>query len=135
MSTDTKDKVWEVIYGDNNEYFDEQEALSEMLSEPNLLFIGGDSGPFFNTSTPDRNAVCVYINCNDLFYWGCADSEPLPHDKIEEAWRGWKAGDCSLNKIACVQRGMQPQNPIVEQMKKDGEWDNGFEALPKAPKS
>lgn len=93
-----------------------EEALAEMLAADGLLF------------GPDDDMPGIEINCNDLFYWACADSEPLPEDDILPFYRAWKAGKDT--EWVCVRRNLRPQVPIVERMKERGEWTDVLEALP-----
>ena len=34
-------------------------------------------------------------------------------------------------KFACWKRNLQPQKPVIDDMKKDGVWDDFMEAFPK----
>jgi hypothetical protein len=77
----------------------------------------------------------LWVNCNDEFIWGCADSEDLPMDKVEEYYQMW-AKDKETSHMSnsmlwvCRQRKMKPQKPIVDVMKKAGLWTEEWEALP-----
>lgn len=77
----------------------------------------------------------LFVLCNDLFAWGCADAEDLPDDHIhvlaaliEQDTTGWAS-----QKWCCIRRNMQPQRPIVEMWKEAGAWDETMEALPHNP--
>ena len=115
------------------EYCDESEALSQMLANDGLLFVSGDAGPFFKTDGEDKVPASIYVNCNDLWMWGCADTEPLPRDQIGVFYKAWKAGGGGVTQWCCIQRDMQPQKPIRTDMKKAGTWTDVLEALPKNP--
>lgn len=75
----------------------------------------------------------LWVLCNDMFAWACADQEELPltFDAITELWQMWYAdqkwGDV---KWCCVRRNEQPQEPVIGMMKKAGSWDDVMEALP-----
>lgn len=120
---------------EDDDDFSEETALSELLASDATLFIGTvQGGPFF-TGSPGGQ-MTLYVNCNDLFMWACADAEPLSPDDILPLWRAWKADPKhGTSKWACVRRGMQPQKPVVKMMKEDGAWDAAMEALPAAPPS
>lgn len=72
---------------------------------------------------PD-GGVSVLINCNDLFYWACADAEPVGvgdlalidetfnelravRNSIHDAWQNFEGLFC------CRKRKMRPQNCIL----------------------
>lgn len=67
--------------------------------------------------------VTLLVNCNDLFFWACADAEPLTLDNIaelEKAAEDMKAaspnGDYSLAHLlfCCRMNGMRPQTPYYK---------------------
>ena len=113
----------------------EEEMLCEMLSEGrSTLFLSGDAGPFFTADGPDKTPLSIWVNCNDLFAWACADAEPLPLSELPAVYAEWKAtGD--LTTWACKRRGLRPQAPIEKRMRERGEWNDELEALPKPPPS
>jgi len=63
--------------------------------------------------------IVIAENCNDLFYWGCADAEEItPEDlpSIEQAIKDCEAIKPSYSAYAgtiwaCRKRGMRPQYP------------------------
>ncbi len=126
---DEKDPIFFTI--DDKEYCIETKALSEMLAADGFLFVSGDSGPFWETADGDKGPCSIHVNCNDLFAWGCADSEPLPMSEIGAFYKAWKAG--RVDNWASARRNLQPQSPIRDRMKKNGKWDEAMEALPKNP--
>ncbi len=96
-----------VFYTVNDkEHCDENAALAEMLAANGVLFVGGEQGPFFHGPNEEAKPAEIWINCNDMFAWGCADAEPLPHDKIGEFYKAWKAGRST--HWACKSRNLQP---------------------------
>jgi hypothetical protein len=71
------------------------------------------------------------VNCNDIFAWGAADAEALPHDEIGKLFRMWHADKTwGTAKWCAMQRNQQPQPPVIERMKQAGCWDEAMEALP-----
>jgi len=79
----------------------------------------------------EESTTVLYVNCNDLFYWGTADAESLPNSEIGNLYRMWKANPkWGVDKWCCLRRKLRPQIPIVEMMKKDGFWDEELESLP-----
>lgn len=61
--------------------------------------------------------VSIFVNCSDLFWWGCADCEELTPDNIdvfEQAFvdvraAGDRDGIYGSNLFCCRVRGMRPQ--------------------------
>ncbi len=70
--------------------------------------------------------VSLFINCNDLFFWACADATPLTLDNIdilEQADRDMKiaANGGSYYQadilFCCRINGMRPQTPYYKYIK------------------
>ena len=78
-----------------------------------------------------QDRVCLYVNCNDVFVWACADGEPIGILDIpvlfEYCEKDPKFGPI---KWVCKKRNEKPQDPIVEWMKKEGCWTDEMESLP-----
>lgn len=79
------------------------------------------------------------MNCSDVFYWACADAEPLPPvgfgaDLDRPFWDLYDAvrkdGDAGATRWCCLRRGMRPQTPLEKRMRERGEWTPELEALP-----
>ena len=68
--------------------------------------------------------VTFFINCNDLFFWGCADCEAVTEDNIAGLEQAYKdAGDCykygtcyAQLLFCCRQREMRPQQPYYKEL-------------------
>lgn len=91
-----------------------EEKLIEMLQD-GAVFISGQ-----------LDTLCV--NCNDLFYWACADAENMALADLDEVYRHFKAD--TLEEWCCLRRGMRPQRPLITQLKERGKWSAALEALP-----
>ena len=110
---DIKDLYKEDVDGDLIEFGDKVAILiqAEVIWIPNESF-------------------SLYLNCNDVFFWGCADTEVIQPSDIEDLFEWWiqdeKWGEI---KFACKKRNMQPQIPIVEDIKKDGKWEGWMDDL------
>lgn len=121
-------------FGSGEIYFEETEAIAELLLAE-TLFLGGKGGPFFEVDG-DQEVAAIYVNCNDLWMWACADAEPLPMSEIENLYKMWVADPkWGTWKWACKKRNLAPQRPIVKDMKKDGAWCDEMKSLPKPPRS
>lgn len=115
------------------EWHDEDKMIAHML-------LGGDlwtreASATINKGSPYEcshdESTCVYVNCNDLFAWGCADAEPLPHDEVVPLFMLWhENARWGSTKWCCFRRNEQPQAPIARDMKAAGVWCGRMEALP-----
>lgn len=79
--------------------------------------------------------VVLFVIANDVFAWACADAECFTTEDIGPLWRAHKEGKWGVIKWLCRKRGMQPQKPIVTDMKADGAWTDEMEQLTVAPPS
>ena len=113
-------------------FFDEEAALIKLLQEEVCFF-----GSFWH---PDKHmkekgaylGIGVFVNCNDLFYWACADGESLDDSDVEYLYRCYLTNNNWGGSIwACKKRNLQPQVPMKKDMIKDGVWTDELEALPK----
>lgn len=111
------------------EEFDNEQALSEMLKD-GILYCNSFRYVLPGNPIPCGPSTFLFVLCNDVFAWGCADGEDLPADQIEPLWKLWKSHPDGVIKWCCIQRNEQPQRPIKESMKKSGSWDAELEALP-----
>ena len=122
-------------YGNRRELFFEDTALAKLLVD-GILFVGdSDSGPFFETDKPREDAtICVYLNCNDLFAWGCADYELVTTFELRELYKMHiEDPEWGSVKWASKKRNLQPLKPVVKQMKEAGVWCSLMESLPTNP--
>lgn len=112
---------------DLQERLDFNEAIRRLLSEEaDVLFL------LAGKSNGGESTIALFVGCNDLFYWACADCEPIPPvtygiGKNEAAfWQLYdlvrEHGPRGASLWCCLRRGMQPQRPIRERWKADGFW-------------
>lgn len=110
---------------DGDRYWPEQALALLILEDVVVAVNSGECG------------ITVQVNCNDLFYWACADCEPLPligFGKETEA-PFWELYDMyrtrgAADEWVCLRRQMRPQYCIEQGMKRDGQWTEALEALP-----
>jgi hypothetical protein len=74
----------------------------------------------------------LFVNCSDVFAWACSDAETISSDEELKHLYEW----CVSNKHGsviwcCVKRGMQPQKPIADLLRKDGCWVQRLDDLEK----
>lgn len=134
---------------DGEEHCREEQCLAQLLID-DVLFCNERAtvehaykivdGKLYNDDTKPTSAgtstTILYVNCNDLFYWACADAEPLPNKEIGRLYKMHMADKkYGSSKWCCFRRNLRPQVPIVEMMKKDGAWDEAMELLPAPERS
>lgn len=67
----------------------------------------------------DYSPVTMIVNCNDLFFWACADAESITEDNIgilEESLKELSGSEGEPTELVpelfcCRVRGMRPQPP------------------------
>lgn len=103
--------------------------LAKLLIDE-VVFVGNfDSGPFFESSNnPPDITTCVWVNCGDVFSWGCADFEPVLMKELPALYRASKE-KYGVTKWCCKRRNLKPQKPILKRMKDAEVWDEEMEAL------
>lgn len=112
------------------EYFEEW-VLAKLLVD-DVVFINQRKYLCIDNKTERGDTIVVFMKCNDVFAWGCADAENLGVDEMINLYKLHKADKkWGSVKWVCQKRKSQPQRPIIRNMKKDGAWDNIMEALPK----
>jgi hypothetical protein len=100
----------------------------QKLNEDGILFFHLEKDDFFGI-------VKMGVNCNDLFWWACADIEEISLEEIPTLYdacydEGGNKKDWGSSIWACLHRKMRPQHPMEDSMKKDGAWTDELEALP-----
>ena len=107
---------------------DEEEMVAYLLSQ-NIIFIGEKEILHHGESLGFTS--CLFVCCNDVFAWGCADCENLPYGEINTLYDMCISDDIyGAVKWCCFQRNQKPQNPVVKMMKDIDEWDEKLENLP-----
>lgn len=115
--------------GKEDNYFDENEALACLLvaqvafcNQRKYVCLDG---------TSEKSTTVIFMSCNDVFAWGCADGEDLINDDIEPLFKMWHADkQYGYVRWVCIKRNEKPQAPFVKGMKTAGAWDEVMEALP-----
>jgi len=81
--------------------------------------LGSSDDLMWRTDT-EYAPITLFVNCNDLFYWACADCEEVTIenlDVLKQAIADCKEVDAMFGTIwatklfCCRLRGMRPQNP------------------------
>lgn len=130
----------EEIYGsfeafekNDSSNFDEYKALAKLLVD-GVLFVGDAiDGPFFSSNSKEAgNTISLSVNCNDIFAWACADAEPITCEELPQLYlEHAKNPSWGAIKWCAKKRNIQPQSPVIRDMKKEGVWDDEMERLKK----
>lgn len=114
-----------VYYIDENgqEEFNDELALSKLLEE-DVLFCN-------DIKDADGNwNIILYLNCSDVFAWGCSDAESLGTSDITTLYKLWEQNHSyGPVKFACLKRKQKPQKPVLNALKENGLWDEEMESL------
>lgn len=145
------DVEWEMDWGDHHEtpqvrktgkemMFEKEIALAHLLLNE-VVFINSNWWMYFETDIKDHKwalkprsdarwteeeskTISVNVICNDVFAWGCSESETLPHDEIKNLYRMWKKDSQWGPAVWCmIQRGQMPQKPVEDAIRKAGIWN------------
>lgn len=83
-----------------------------------------------NAGKTREATVVLFVICNDVFAWGCADAESFTTADIEPLYRAHIANKTWGSTIWCLKkRNEQPQLPVKKAMQKDGAWSDDLDAL------
>lgn len=99
--------------GESCEAFNEEEAIAYLLLKEDIGY-----NPNY------EKKYCFYVNCNDIFAWGCADAEPIQDEEIYDLAKmvvedpKWGSA-----KWCILKRKEMPQWPVLKAMKEDGSWN------------
>ncbi|BBA65598.1 predicted ORF [Xanthomonas phage XacN1] len=91
----------------DKEYVDEGAALGVMLASNQL---------FYNQK--------IYVNCSDVFAWGCSDAEDYVDDQLLTLFKMFNKDRSWGTAMWCmIQRKERPQKPVEDAIRKEGIWD------------
>ena len=112
------------------EYCNDELALSILLKN-NVLFCNERHYSQKPDNKSEGSTIVLFVLCNDIFAWACADAEDLPCSEIPKLYRMWEKDKIyGPAKWCCIRRNEKPQQPMIDYMKKDGVWDDTMEKLP-----
>lgn len=85
---------------------------------------------FWEEDDEPMETSIIFISCNDVFAWACADGEPATCDDIEKLYVELRKDEQWGDVVwVCKKRNQKPQSPIIKDMKKDGVWTKEMEEL------
>lgn len=126
----TESKYWFDIDGKK---VPDHEAMVAHLLEENVLFVNGRryvSNEKTNELSKNETLV-LFLNCNDVFAWACADAEDVSYDELPELFRLYEVNSyCGPTQWVCVKRNQKPQKLIIDWLKLKNGWNEVMEALP-----
>ena len=114
----------------NKEFFNKESALAKLLLD-DVVFCDTQKYVDWAGDIQEETIVLLVI-CNDVFSWASADAECLTEDELPDLYN-MHIEDPLWGSIkwVCKKRNLQPQDPMIEMMKKEGVWDDMMENLPK----
>jgi hypothetical protein len=118
-------------YKDNDgkevKYFWIEEALKVLLDKE-ILFANSRKYLFEGKEQPET--LCLFVNCNDVFAWGCADAEEITYHEVEDLFNHYiEKGNWGVVIWCMKKRNLQPQFPVKQDMIKAGVWKKEFEKI------
>ena len=121
-------KYWYEIQG--KRIPDESAMVTKLLDE-NVLTLGCDIVVENNNSTKHKT-LTLFVNCNDVFSWGCCDAEPVTFEELVNLFELYeKNPECGPTQWVCIKRNEQPQLPVVDWLKAHNGWTPELDNLPK----
>jgi hypothetical protein len=118
--------------GKKEVYFDEEQAILQLLTEEILFSNYRTHSSDDKKLTNDGKTIVLFLNCNDVFAWACADAEDVSsieelkslYDYCEKygAWQGstiW----------VCMKRNQKPQRSLEKMLKDNNAWPIEVEKL------
>lgn len=101
----------------------DQEQVVALLLINEVIFL---NTPWWKDDWPEeaKNATVMFVNCNDVFAWGCADAETIELHEIESLFDLWEKDSVYGAEIWCIlKRKELPQRPVYNRIKERGIWD------------
>lgn len=123
-----EDKVFFKL-SDGKEYCNKERALGFLLLD-DVLFSNEREVMWEGKKDEEGPTTVLYVVCNDLFGWACADAERLPEEEIGNLFKMWKADKKWGPSIWCMKRrNAKPQKPVEDLMKQEGVWTSDLDNL------
>ena len=104
----------------------DDEGVISLFLEQNICFLN-------NCKTDTGNDILtVYLNCSDVFAWGCSDAETITYDDILPLYLMYREPNNKVwgtTKWVCQKRNEKPQKAVEQRMRDCGAWDDMMESL------
>lgn len=102
--------------------FEEQPAIALMLINE-VIFLNDH---WWEKDWPEKakQIPSLNVNCNDVFYWGCADAEEMMYDEIQDVYDHYIKDPGWGTAVWCIKkRNLMPQKPVYDMIQKEGIWN------------
>lgn len=105
-----------------NSFWWKYEELGEYDQEARRFAM--NAKPDATWTKEESQLASLNVGCNDVFAWGCSDSEELPYLEIENLWRMWRKDPAWGSAVWCmIRRKHMPQRPVEKRIRDAGIWD------------
>ena len=110
----------------------EKEALQYLLHNHALFLAYPPPG---EKPSGNNRTVALFLNSNDILYWGCAWRDPIGSPGDLQQLYEFCAADPFEGPLryCCWKNNLQPQKPWQDKLKEDGAWDDFLAGLPANP--
>ena len=129
----TDDEIFYTIEVSGETY---NECLESVLVAKLLVdevLIVGDASPFIESDpSTHEGTLQLWVGCNDLFSWACADYETVTIGELPDLYRCHKADKrFGVWKWCCRRRKQRPQHAVEDILREADAWEPWLEELPK----
>lgn len=126
------DNFFFIVYGEL--VLDTELALAFLLNN-DVLYANGRRYVWGKENKLEDETIVLFVDCNDIFAWGLADSESLPLKEVDSLLKMYLADIKWGAARWCIkQRKMRPQAPVEKDMRLDGSWEDEFDSFEKMGK-
>jgi hypothetical protein len=71
-----------------------------------------------------KKTTGLFVNCNDLFAWGCSDDEEIEVKELRQLYDLWIDDPIYGSDIWCIlKRKQEPQEPIFDRIQENTKYD------------
>lgn len=113
---------WEKCVELDVEYEEYDDILAYFLYH-NIIFLNTH---WFKEDWPAeaQKTIILYVNCNDVFAWGCADAEEIKLNQLKELWKYYKKDRNYGAIVWCIkQANILPQKPMYDLIQKESKFN------------
>lgn len=106
-----------------SDYDESEHKLAHLILERVIFINNGWWMKEENKPWPEDHTT-LHVGCNDIFAWGCADSEDITHSEISDLYEMWKKDNNFGAAAWCIKKRKQmPQEPVEKIFRKDAIWN------------
>lgn len=112
-----------------NEYFDVEEAISQLLQD-GVLFANSRKYLCPFSKELQRETIVLFVNANDVFAWASADGVEIKLEEVRALYDAHIANEIWGSTMWCAKKDdLKPQWLMAKDMIEQGAWDEEMEAL------